>query len=92
MRKLVRDLRRTPLALGSDEKVPLECELKPLLKMSKKLVAAHPLPSGQVLSREDVAIRSPGNGLPPYELERVIGRELIRNLETDENITFEILR
>ncbi len=92
MRKLVRDLRRVPLALGSDEKVPLECESKPLLKMSKKLVAAHPLTTGHVLAREDVAIRSPGNGLPPYELDSVAGRELTRDLETDEDITFEILK
>lgn len=92
MRKLVRDLHRIPLALGSDGKVPLECERKPLIKMSKKLVAARELSAGHILTREDIALRSPGNGLPPYELDNIIGRELKRDLEVDENISFDALR
>lgn len=92
LRKLVRDLRRVPEALGSDEKVPLACEEKPLYKMRKKLVAAHPLAAGHVLARKDIAIRSPGDGLAPFELERVIGRELTRTLAADENISFDILK
>lgn len=92
MRKLVRDLRRVSLALGSEEKTPLECELKPLHKMGKKLVAAHPLKSGQVLRSEDVAIRSPGDGLAPFELDNVLGKTVMKDLEQDENITFEDLK
>ncbi len=92
MRKLVRDLRRIPEALGSDDKTPLDCEHKPLHTMRKKLVAARPLKAGHVLTRSDIAIRSPGNGLPPYELERVIGRALTSALEEDENINLEILK
>ena len=91
MRKLVRDLRRVSLALGSEEKAPLDCEIKPLHKMGKKLVAAKPLKTGQVLKSEDVAIRSPGDGLAPFELDHVLGKTVIRDLEQDENITFEIL-
>jgi N-acetylneuraminate synthase/sialic acid synthase len=92
MRKLVRDLRRIPEALGSDDKTPLDCEHKPLHKMRKKLVAARALKAGHVLKRSDIAIRSPGNGLPPYELERVIGKALAQSLEEDENINLEILK
>jgi len=40
MRKLVRDLRRVRVALGTGEKQPLAPEKKPLYKMGKKLVAA----------------------------------------------------
>ena len=92
MRRLVRDLRRVPVALGSDEKLPMEVERKPLSKMSKKLVAARPLSAGQTLTRDDVAIRSPGDGLPPYELDKVLGKTLIRGLEADDNISFELLK
>jgi sialic acid synthase len=55
-------------------------------------VAAHPLKSGQVLGSEDVAIRSPGDGLPPFEMKNVLEKTLLKNLEQDENITFEILK
>jgi len=92
MRKLVRDLRRVVLALGCDEKRPLDCEQKPLQKMGKKLVAAHALSSGRILEPGDVAIRSPGDGLPPCEWDNVMGKELIKALKEDEDITFDILK
>src|SRR5262249_13479918 len=49
MRRLVRDLRRTPQALGDGVKRPLPCEESAIRKMGKQLVAARDLPSGHVL-------------------------------------------
>jgi N-acetylneuraminate synthase/sialic acid synthase len=92
MRRLVRDLRRVPVALGSDEKAPMQVEHKPLVKMGKKLVAARPLTAGQILARDDIAIRSPGDGLPPYELDKVLGKTLAQGLEVDDNISFDLLQ
>ena len=91
MRKMVRDLRRARVALGDGVKKPLPVETIPLFKMGKKLVAARRLSAGHVLTRDDVAIKSPNDGLPPYELERVIGRVTVRPLQEDENITFDDL-
>jgi len=91
LRKYVRDLRRVRAALGDGIKRALPCEEKPLFKMGKKLVAARDLQAGHVLSRKDIAIKSPNDGLPPYELERMIGKVLRRALKEDENILFEDL-
>jgi len=91
MKKLVRDLRRVRVALGDGEKRVLPNEVTPITKMGKKLVAARNLPAGHRLSLEDVAIKSPGGGLPPYELENVIGRTLKRSLLEDDDILFENL-
>jgi sialic acid synthase len=88
MRKLVRDLRRVRVALGDGIKRPYPGEAGPLYKMAKKLVAAHALPAGHVLTREDVALKSPNDGLPSYELESVIGKVTLRALQEDENILF----
>ena len=41
--------------------------------MAKKLVAARDLPAGHTLTEADIAMKSPGDGLPPYELDRVLG-------------------
>jgi N-acetylneuraminate synthase/sialic acid synthase len=87
LRKLVRDLRRVPVALGDGIKRPLPVEAKPLEKMGKKLVAARDLGDGHVLTSADVAIKSPADGgLPPYELDRVVGMRLRRALRADENV------
>ncbi len=91
LRKLVRDLRRARLAMGDGIKRPLPCEQKPLLKMAKKIVAARDLPAGRVLAPADVALKSPGDGLPPYELDRVIGMKLRTGLKEDENIRLDVL-
>jgi len=91
LRKMVRDLQRVRLALGDGIKKQYDSEKTPLIKMGKKLVAAKSLRSGQVLQRDDIAIKSPGDGLFPYELERIIGKKLKRDLQEDENILFETL-
>jgi sialic acid synthase len=92
MRKLVRDLRRVPAALGDGVKRPLESEEPALRKMGKMLVAARDLEPGTVLEEGDLAAKSPADGgLPPYELDRLIGRELRRALREEEAVTFDDL-
>jgi sialic acid synthase len=91
MHKMIRDLHRTRVALGDGSKRALAVESSALLKMGKKLVAARPLPAGHVLSREDIAIKSPGDGLPPTELDHVVGRRLLNALSPDAAITMDVL-
>ena len=91
MRKLVRDIRRARVALGDGIKRSLPLETKPLFKMAKKLVAARDLSEGHVLTIQDIAIKSPNDGLPPYELEKVIGKLTRRAIKEDENLSFEDL-
>jgi sialic acid synthase len=92
IRRLVRDLRRASVALGDGVKRVYSSENKPLLKMAKKIVATRNLPAGHVIRLEDVALKSPNDGLPPNQLERVIGMKTRRRLEEDENILFDDLR
>jgi N-acetylneuraminate synthase/sialic acid synthase len=47
--------------------------------------------AGHVLSESDIAIKSPGDGLPPYELYNVLGKTLKRPLAEDDDILFEDL-
>jgi len=92
MRRLVRDLRRAPLALGDGVKRPLPCEEAPIRKMGKQLVAARDLPAGHVLADGDLDAKSPiDGGLPPYELERLLGRRLRRSLAFEDSVTLEDL-
>jgi sialic acid synthase SpsE len=44
-----------------------------------------------VIEEADIAIKSPGDGLAPTELELVIGRRLVRTLEPDEPIALDVL-
>lgn len=92
MRKMVRDLERTALAMGDGQKKVYPSEISPITKMGKKLVAARPLPAGHVLARTDIALKSPGDGLPPYELDNVIGMTLTQPLNEDDELAYQLLR
>jgi sialic acid synthase len=89
--RLVRDLRRTRVALGDGTKKMYPSESDPALKMGKKLVAARDLPAGHSLATDDIALKSPGDGLPPYELDRFVGRTLRHPVGQDTALTFELL-
>jgi N-acetylneuraminate synthase/sialic acid synthase len=91
MRKLVRDLRRTRVALGDGVKKVYPSEVAPITKMGKKLVAARPLEAGHVIAESDIAMKSPGDGLPPYCLEELVGKTLTRSLAEDDSFSFEVL-
>jgi len=52
----------------------------------RSVVAAHDLPEGAVLEREDLALKKPGGGLPPERMNVLVGRRLARPLPKDEMI------
>jgi N-acetylneuraminate synthase/sialic acid synthase len=91
MRKLVRDLDRVRMSLGDGRKRIHDSEVAPIKKMGKKLVARWDLPAGHVVQIEDLALKSPGDGLAPYEAENVIGRVLVQALAEDDGVTFDVL-
>ncbi|MEE8428523.1 MAG: N-acetylneuraminate synthase family protein [Gammaproteobacteria bacterium] len=90
-RKMVRDLNRLSVAIGDGAKRIYETEIAPITKMGKKLVAARDMPPGYTIRREDIAIKSPGDGLQPYDIEKVIGRVTYQALQADDDISFEVL-
>jgi sialic acid synthase len=91
MRKLVRDLDRTRRAMGDGSKRVFESEARPLAKMGKKIVARHDLAAGTLLTADDLVMRSPGDGLWPYQLGEVVGRTLLRDLRADDALALEDL-
>lgn len=90
-RKMVRDLHRLHVAIGDGAKQVYDSEVAPITKMGKKLVAACDLPPGYTIRREDLAIKSPGDGLQPYDMDKVIGRVTSKALKEDEDISIEAL-
>jgi sialic acid synthase len=77
--------------MGDGIKRTYNSEVNPITKMGKKLVAARDLPAGHMIRREDIAIKSPGDGLQPYEIDKIIGRVTRAAVKTDDDITYEAL-
>jgi len=91
LRKMVRDLERTAKAKGDGVKKIYDSERAPITKMGKSLVVARDLPDGHTLRADDIVMKSPGGGIPPYELDRVIGRVTLKPLHADDFLSFEVL-
>jgi len=91
LRKMMRDLERTFKAMGNGEKKIYDSERAPIVKMGKSLVVARDLPSGHLLTAADIVMKSPGGGIPPYELDTVLGMVTTKALHEDDFLSLDVL-
>lgn len=91
MKKMVRDINRARVALGDGNKKIFPREVSAGTKMGKSLMAAKNLGKGHIISVEDVVIKSPGEGIPPYELEKLIGKKVIIPMCEEDLFNFDFL-
>lgn len=89
MKKYVRDLNNVASALGDGVKSPLEIELAPIKKMSKKIVIAEPVEKGQKLTLANLMFMSPGDGISPADLHLVENKHATRSLEKGETLSLK---
>ncbi len=89
LKKFVRNIRRIEVMLGSDKKKQLLSEKKPLEKMRKSPVLLVNKKKGDKIKKEDIAFKSPGLGIHPYEIDQIIGKKLNRDMIIDDYIKFE---
>ncbi|MFE2349406.1 N-acetylneuraminate synthase family protein [Kitasatospora cineracea] len=92
LKELTAGLRRTRTAMGSRRKAVSALESAAVLKMGKKLVAARDLHPGDVVRPEDIAVKSPGDGLKPYQLDDVVGSVVLQELRLDDDFSFDKLQ
>jgi N,N'-diacetyllegionaminate synthase len=57
----------------------------------KSIVARHDLLKGHLLTIADIDYKKPGTGLSTNRVDEVLNRRLIKDLQADEQITFEVL-
>lgn len=90
--EMIAQLRRVESALGDGIKRPMPSEMNTRAVARKSLVAVHPLPSGHVITLEDLAIKRPGEGISPARLRELPGRKLARGVQEDEALKWEDLQ
>jgi N,N'-diacetyllegionaminate synthase len=81
---LVRGVRAVESALGDGVKRPMPSELDTRAVARRSLVAARALAAGHRLGPDDIAIKRPGTGIPPADMDRVLGQRLRRGVAADE--------
>lgn len=87
---LCQDLKRVRVMLGDGERQVSEEEKQGfVVKMGKAVYPARPLKAGQVVTMEDIVIRSPAEGLRPFEVDEILGRELLTDCSTGQGFKKE---
>lgn len=89
MRELVRCARLLGGILGDGKKKIEASEYDMINTQRRSLFACVDIETGQVISRDMIAIRGPGVGIEPRNLELILGRIARRRIEADYPITWE---
>lgn len=92
MQKMVNYLSDAARMRGTGEKQPMDSEKEPLRKMSKSIYPVRPLFTGEVVTKDNTCLKSPGGGLPPYEWESIIGKVLTTDLGVNEPLTWKVVQ
>jgi N,N'-diacetyllegionaminate synthase len=72
------------------DKDAMASETAPLRRLfTRSLVARRALAAGTVLSRDHIAVKKPGTGLPPHRLDEIVGKRLARPVVADQLLTVE---
>ncbi|OHC73463.1 MAG: hypothetical protein A3G18_08595 [Rhodospirillales bacterium RIFCSPLOWO2_12_FULL_58_28] len=87
----VKRVREVEAALGTGSLDIQDCERPSQFWALKSLVATRFLAAGAVIDAAMLTAKRPGDGLPPSELPRIIGRKLAREIEEDMPIRVEDL-
>jgi N,N'-diacetyllegionaminate synthase len=85
---LVRQIRDVEVALGSDVKAPTASELPVRDLVRRSVTTVRSLAAGATVGKDDVTLMRPGTGIPPVDLEKVIGRKSARNISAGETLTW----
>jgi N-acetylneuraminate synthase/N,N'-diacetyllegionaminate synthase len=91
MRHFIEDIRSTEAALGSGIKTPSESEQANIAGMRRSIVVRESLPAGTTISRDMLAFKRPGTGIPPGRLGDMVGKVLTRDVAADHLISWDDL-
>jgi sialic acid synthase SpsE/sugar phosphate isomerase/epimerase len=81
---MIAGIRQLDQALGDGKKVVSQGEMINRENLAKSLISSRPLKKGHILTRDDIDIKSPGQGLSPRFLEQLIGTKLERDMSAEE--------
>ena len=89
LKQLKNTLNQIQPCFGNYNKFKMEQENKPYWKLSKQIVASRNLKANHIITKDDIDIKSPGDGLSPIHYYKFIGKKLKKNINIDESLTFQ---
>jgi len=92
LKKMIEGIRIIEKALGNGERQIIGDEFKLSKIMKRSILANKDIKKGEVLKKEMLSIKRPGEGLPAKELPNLIGKLVLRDIKEGDYIKFEDLK
>ncbi len=89
--ELVTEIRNLESAMGTSEKRVTPSEQKNKMLMQKSLVAKTAIAKGNPIKLEFLTCKRPATGIPPNQLERVLGNRARKDIQEGELIMFDMI-
>ena len=91
LKQNVAAVRNTEKALGNPEKYVLPGEVEVRGKIRKSIVASRKIFAGETIAMEMLAFKRPGDGIPPSQIEMLLGKKATHDMPADYQLRTEIL-
>ncbi len=88
---MVRFIREAEASLGTRTKKPLLSEMRTRTFKRKSVVSRVALKAGTILAPEHFLYKSPGTGLSPADLDKIIGKKVCVDVPEDVLLTAEMI-
>jgi len=91
LKQTVKAIRATEQALGSSEKQVLEGEKENRVKLRKSIVANVDINKDEIIHKDMIAVKRPGSGIPPADMDTIIGKKVAIDIPSGTVITFDMI-
>src|SRR5690606_10380166 len=91
MTRFVETIRSLHTAFGARRRILTPAELRKRQEIRRSVHVKHNLAAGHRLSLSDLDYRRPGHGIPPSEVDRLVGRRLLRDKSAGERLEWSDL-
>ena len=86
LKAMVKAIRNIEKALGNGIKKPSPSERPNMEVARKSIVAAKPIKKGEVFSKDNLAVKRPGNGISPMRWDEIVGTVASKDYNMDDLI------
>ncbi len=86
LKAMVKSIRQVEIILGSSDKKPIASERSLIKEVRKSIVAGKNINKGEIFTKQNLAIKRPGTGLPPKAWFSILGKRAIKRFAKDEQI------
>ncbi|MBC7450286.1 MAG: N-acetylneuraminate synthase family protein, partial [Cytophagales bacterium] len=89
LKAMVTAIRNIEQALGESIKEPSESEMKNILVARKSIHLKTAVLHQHIITKEDLIMKRPGDGISPMDLEKVVGKKVQMDLPAETKLTWQ---